>query len=1041
MTSQKDTLSKRTPIFRYIILSAMTTILLAMLVVTCWMILSLIRYQYVSVGFEGKDINRHGLFPAGDIFVIKQRGGVVISEMKFRYAAAKAGLNVGDSIIAVNGVSLNETPQAFYRALMGVDNGDSIIYDFIRDDKHERCVLFLEPNPAYSSPSGYLGISTENLTPKLIDSFHIKSSTGVLINDIRPNSPANAAGLRVGDLIVSVDTIQIRNKITMDSLLEFTVPRQQVYVGYARHQDTHKTAFITLAEPPPSHIYFFGGTIEGSPAYMMTSFYLPMVSMPLILLIVGAFIGWLRTRDTIAYRCSIWFLCMGIYSLQVVYFIFTVPLMGAWPLWGLAVNHCIVSVSCVVLVLLSLRLFSIFPNTSRLGKIFLKWQWIAFLFVALITIMKIILAFTNWYEWRIPALISNIFTAYETKYTILEDFSIAGIIISLLLVQRFETRRKLQTRLKIIEITLLISIVVMIIYLLKTQVFPELGGSVWAWIVLLTPPLVILLISSAFVYTILFRKLFDIRFIIRKGLRYLLLSKGALLVEGIIVFLIVIQILSYAGTEFLNSPTAVGGVAVASTLAVIAVVGRVNRKLMPVIDRRFFREVLDIRKLLLNLNQQLSAIREREIILQQTANTVLRALHPARVVMLLKHGKSDEFRCELILENERVKLTQPEQSSPTRHAELGSGSKPGSVQIPNQVRNDGLVSWMLKTDDTIIKQMEEKRGWVMVNKETLDLENDEDKRLSAVNCELLIGLRGSSGLIGVMGLGDKLSEEPYSKEDRELLLTVAHEMGMALENAELLEVAKREAEFSKELDIARQVQQNLFPKQLPTPTGWEFAGICKPAKAVGGDYYDIFEAVPGKVVVALGDVSGKGLGASFVMSGVHSTIRTQAKKSFDNPVEMIDELNEYLLGSTSKNIFVTLFLGIIDLETGRMQYVNCGHPPAFVVRKENGEIEKLTRTGLALGMMNTIQFTQGSSTLKAGDSLIVYIDGITEAMNEKEEFFDEERLVKIVNIVSKLEAASMMEEIMKSVDKFAGTHEQADDISVIIVQRQKSISS
>ena len=130
-----------------------------------------------------------------------------------------------------------------------------------------------------------------------------------------------------------------------------------------------------------------------------------------------------------------------------------------------------------------------------------------------------------------------------------------------------------------------------------------------------------------------------------------------------------------------------------------------------------------------------------------------------------------------------------------------------------------------------------------------------------------------------------------------------------------------------------------------------------------------------------------------------------------------------------------MFLGIIDLETGLMRYVNCGHPPAFIIRKENGEIEKLTRTGLALGMMNTIQFTQGTSTLKAGDSLIVYSDGITEAMNEKEEMYEEERLIQLLSTTRGLDPSHIMEAILKSVSEFIGQVEQSDDISLIVVKR------
>jgi len=118
-----------------------------------------------------------------------------------------------------------------------------------------------------------------------------------------------------------------------------------------------------------------------------------------------------------------------------------------------------------------------------------------------------------------------------------------------------------------------------------------------------------------------------------------------------------------------------------------------------------------------------------------------------------------------------------------------------------------------------------------------------------------------------------------------------------------------------------------------------------------------------------------------------------------------------------------------------MKYVNCGHPPALMVRKENGEIEKLTRTGLALGMMNTIQFTQGTSTLKASDSLIVYSDGITEAMNSKEEMYEEERLTRLLTTTLGLDTLHMMEALLKSVSEFIGQAEQSDDISLIVVKR------
>ncbi len=1018
MTSQKETISKRKLIFRYLILTIMTLALAGILTTEVWLNGAFINYTHLKPRFSSDSM----WFSCDleDILEIRKMGGIPITAIDSVGEAFRSGLRAGDFIVAVNEQKLTEVPQAFYRPFIGAREGDEVRYTFIRNGITRNCTIPLVDN--FPKPRGYLG--TYRRSPSDTTGGWKRDTTyGIRIVKVVENAPAEAAGLQAGDIIVGFNGGRVTNEQEFMWRYDATDAYQKVDIEVVR-EGVRQTLYASLGERPEYRVTLWNYIIEGSVAKVVWMRTLPWILFYFIFLIVGATIGWLRPRDATAFLCSLVLLASGLGAvLTNTYF------LAALSYQVLSLLGCFTETAIGLALPLVLHAFARFPNRSRGGERLLRWRWVFYVY----SFLYIITACTKWltiiHGWKETWLILNPVAKILGNLNEWVMSPIVLVMVVLFVAQRIETRNKPQSRLKIIELGLILAIAGMSLYLLAPPVYdflPTSWQATYYFAGLIFPIILYTALPLAFAYTILTRKIFDIRFIIRKGLRYILLSKGALLVEGIIVFLIVIQILSYAGTEFLNTPTAVGGVAVASTLAVIAFVGRVNRKLMPVIDRRFFREVLDVKRLLMELNEKLSEMREREKILQQTASTVLKALHPARVVMLLKEGKSTEFKSVLAIENEERKF------QPFHHSKLGSESEQGSAQTLKLVQGDAL----LKADYAIISQMEEKKGWAIVYPETLDLEKDEDKRLSAVNCELLIGLRGSSGLIGVMGLGDKLSEEPYSKEDRELLLTVAHEMGMALENAELLEVAKREAEFSKELDIARQVQQNLFPKQLPTPSGWEFAGICKPAKAVGGDYYDIFEPVPGKVVVALGDVSGKGLGASFVMSGVHSTIRTQAKKIFDNPVEIIDELNEYLIGSTSKNIFVTLFLGIIDLETGRMRYVNCGHPPAFVVRKENGEIEKLTRTGLALGMMNTVQFTQGLSTLNVGDSLIVYSDGITEAMNSTEEMYEEERLTQLLTTTLGLDTSHMMEAILKSVSEFIGQAEQSDDVSIILTRRK-----
>ncbi|NIM19394.1 MAG: SpoIIE family protein phosphatase [Candidatus Latescibacteria bacterium] len=300
--------------------------------------------------------------------------------------------------------------------------------------------------------------------------------------------------------------------------------------------------------------------------------------------------------------------------------------------------------------------------------------------------------------------------------------------------------------------------------------------------------------------------------------------------------------------------------------------------------------------------------------------------------------------------------------------------------------------------------------------------------------ELLIALRSSKGLIGCIALAAKLSEEPYSGEDRELLLTVAGHIGLALENVALLEVAKREAEQAKELDLARQVQQNLFPAELPSVAGWELAGICRLARQVGGDYFDLFKVSGDRFAIALGDVAGKGLGPAMVMSSVHTMIRSHLRRPGVGLPELMANLNEHLHASTAPDMFITLFLGLLAPDSGLFRFVNGGHNPGIVLRS-HGTAERLQQGGLVVGIVPSTEFEQGEIIIHAGDAIVLFSDGVTEATNTAGEMFEEKRLTESLRSYALLDAASIVERIVSDVDGFAGDQEQADDISLVVIRR------
>lgn len=296
---------------------------------------------------------------------------------------------------------------------------------------------------------------------------------------------------------------------------------------------------------------------------------------------------------------------------------------------------------------------------------------------------------------------------------------------------------------------------------------------------------------------------------------------------------------------------------------------------------------------------------------------------------------------------------------------------------------------------------------------------------------MLTGKAGETDKVLTLGMGaDDYLTKPFGM--RELLARVSI---LLKRKGELDAANKQAAELSRELETARQVQENLFPKELPAPTGWEFAALCLPARAVGGDYYDLFEVAPGKVLMALGDVSGKGLGASLLMAGVQATIRSRAETSLDTPLKLIAEVNRNFLSSSSPETFLTLFLGVLELDSGRLSYVNCGHPPPLLRRREAPDTEKLAEGGLLLGVMESCPYAVGRCELGPGDVLTIFSDGLSEAVDKEEKMFEEEKLLQLLEKAPERNATSLLDEIFWSVGCFTAQAEQQDDISLMVIRR------
>jgi sigma-B regulation protein RsbU (phosphoserine phosphatase) len=217
------------------------------------------------------------------------------------------------------------------------------------------------------------------------------------------------------------------------------------------------------------------------------------------------------------------------------------------------------------------------------------------------------------------------------------------------------------------------------------------------------------------------------------------------------------------------------------------------------------------------------------------------------------------------------------------------------------------------------------------------------------------------------------------------------------------------------------------------------AAFCRPAREVGGDYYDLFEPAPGRIVLALGDVTGKGLGASLLTASLHSTLRGRLPARLDDLVGLMSEVNEHLVQSTPAGIFATLFIGLLDTATGRMRYVNGGHPAPMLLRAGSGEPVLLSEGGALVGILPGVPFTEGEVALAPGDMLLVYSDGLSEAMDAEQNMFEEAGVLQALEEARSLDAEPALRTVLDTADRFVAGAEQSDDISLVVVRRTVAV--
>jgi serine phosphatase RsbU (regulator of sigma subunit)/anti-sigma regulatory factor (Ser/Thr protein kinase) len=340
-------------------------------------------------------------------------------------------------------------------------------------------------------------------------------------------------------------------------------------------------------------------------------------------------------------------------------------------------------------------------------------------------------------------------------------------------------------------------------------------------------------------------------------------------------------------------------------------------------------------------------------------------------------------------------------------------------------------------NDPLLKYFAQVNGAVDVDRINIDPQTSPALRtLRATGVELVVPFINQGEVVALLNLGPRRSEQDYSRDDRALLNTLALQAAPAVRVAQMVrekqeEAAERER-IRQEMNVARQIQFELLPKQDPNLSGYHLEKFYEPAQAVGGDFYDYFMLDSGELVLIVGDVSGKGVPAALVMANTRSVLRGAARRLVA-PGEILARANDILVPEMPMSMFVTCLCAVLDPKTGMLRYANAGHNPPY--RRGNDDVvEEMFARGLPLGILPNHIYEEKNTTVQPGDCVLLYSDGLSEAHAPSGEMFGFGRLSKLMQ--QPLGGRDTVDLLQNELRTFVGSDwEQEDDITILVLER------
>ncbi len=803
---------------------------------------------------------------------------------------------------------------------------------------------------------------------------------------VRSVSPRAAeAGLRGGDRLLEVHGQRYTGEAARQRIMDKYFPGDRIRLTVSgadgtRREVTWQLEPLTGGNMPWSRILFLA---------LMT------IGMPLLCLIVGFWVVMARPTDKQAW------LLMGM--LASFPHVIVHPSFLPGPEWLAAVLY---EMHPLMRSLWALFLFWFaweFPRRA-------EWQdrhaWLLRGTLAVLAAGALLqMAESIAKDWGDAAQWAGFITAANRAAGIRQFLGMAAVggFFALLFHKRFtlqdpDSKRRLQTILK----GAMLAVTPMLLLIVSAFVLGVSLDSQANW--LIVPALMAMcLFPVTLANVIIAHRAFGLSIMIRQGLQYALSRRGVRVLRVMLILGVMLTAVSLALQPGMNRPKILQVVAI-GTLMLLGLRTAAER-LAVWVDRRFFREAYNAELVLASLSDDVRTMVETRPLLEAVATRIGAALHVDRIALLLREDA----------------VFQP--AFALGFADGGGAPLPDTAKIAEVMRRD-RVPLRVYLDDT--------NSWIY--REGLSAE--EAAWLSATGAELLLPLTVKDKLLGFVSMGRKRSEEPYSENDLRLLQSVALQTGLALENSQLAAaiteaVAQRER-WNREVEIAHEIQEMLFPQNLPVIAGLDYYGYCRPARDVGGDSYDFMVLESGVIAISIGDVSGKGIPAALLMACLQSALRGQAMSIPPDLGVMIGTLNRLIFDSSPSNRYATLFYSQYDPATRMLTYVNGGHCPPMVLRGDR--ILRLEDGGPVVGLFRAARFVQGNFQFERGDVFVGFTDGISEAMNAADEEWGEEALGVFLQTCRADTARELIPKIVSAADAFAAGFQQHDDMTLIVAR-------